>query len=196
VTQPPFNLADLPSHPDVLRFHATRGTSIDAYSGLEQSLCAALALFGEMPPDVAGLIFFRMVNTRSRLSVLEKLALRKYGTKYKKFWASASKRVEELDRTRNWIVHWAVVHEIRDDKVSPCLMQPNFHDADFGGEKVDTHDLEAFIAKANFMNRLINMLISFERVPQLLGAQAQAWQEIFQQACTYPPSCTHPLAQK
>ena len=92
------------------RFWAVRGRAIQAYAKLEQALCLIFATLCDMPPDVAGIIFFRIVNAGTLHSILERLMKKKHGTTYSSFWGSFLDAIRGTSQRRNEIVHW-----MRDD---------------------------------------------------------------------------------
>lgn len=160
MTTTTFDLASLPDHLAGSGFDHLRGLAINAYASLEQSLSRALACFGEMPPDVAGLIFFRMVNTRSRMSVLEKLMRRRYGVTYGPFWNSFVRHIESLDKERNKIVHWHRASIVNSGpQPTFFLVSPNIYELNVGSEQIGVPDMVAFTIKADFFTRLLNMFI-------------------------------------
>lgn len=79
------------------RLALLRGFAINAYAGLEQSLCLALSHVGDMPPATAATIFFKVTNTRSRNEIIITLKKRKYGDRHNFFWNSIFKEVGRLD---------------------------------------------------------------------------------------------------
>ena len=91
-------------------FWAIRGHAIEAYAGVEQSLCALFAHLTGMHNEVAGVIFFRITNPRVLGEILDILMKKKYVDEYSKFWKSVDKIIRKLVETRNRLVHWNVAN--------------------------------------------------------------------------------------
>jgi len=66
-------------------FWAVRAKAIQSYASLEQSLCGLLAALGNIEPEVAGIIFFKISSADSRNKIIEKLFRRKYQGQYNLF---------------------------------------------------------------------------------------------------------------
>ena len=54
-------------------FYILRGKAIQAFAGLEQSLCLLFRYVTDTTPDVAGIIFFKIVNASTLHYILDKL---------------------------------------------------------------------------------------------------------------------------
>ena len=52
---------------------AVRGQAIQAYAGLEQSLCNLFAQVADLRRDIAATIFFKITNQQARNSITERL---------------------------------------------------------------------------------------------------------------------------
>lgn len=174
-----------------------RARAIDAYADIEQSLSRLLATLLQTDPAAAGIIFFRVVNTRARLTILEDLLKRRHAEKYKGFWNSLVKLIHSVDSTRNEVVHWHVVHSIREEHGYGSvfyLATPNFWLHRQTSGKLTANDLSAFTVKALFIRRLLDTWVAWlqDHVPL---EHANAWRDIFQQPVVYPPPSTHPLNQ-
>ena len=70
------------------RLIVQRANAIDAYAGLERSLAIIFSMLLDIDQDLATLVFYRIVNTRSRNAMLQDLITRKYSTTYKRYWES------------------------------------------------------------------------------------------------------------
>src|SRR5437588_2076306 len=116
------------------RLKIARADAIEAYSNLELALCRLLALLLGTKVDLAGIVFFRINNTRARSAALDSLLRHKYGTKYNLYWNSVFKLITQLDNERNQIVHWRTqldLHWGRKKQLSSVtakLMPPNMWD--------------------------------------------------------------------
>ena len=93
---------DAASHP----IWAKCGHAIQAYSELEQSLFILFTQLTFMEPHISGIVFFKIVNSGARNSIIEKLIKQRHGEKYNKFWNSFIDQLRPIDIKRNEIVHW------------------------------------------------------------------------------------------
>lgn len=142
--------------------------------------------------QVAGIIFFRIVNTRSRLAILERLMRLKHGDRYNAFFNATMKRVSALDTTRNSIIHWATMINVETPEVSFSLVPPNFWDHDENTPEVTHADLIEFEIDCDYHARGLNaftMHLSGYELPEPSRG-------IFQQPLPYPPPEDHPLFRK
>ncbi|HMC13564.1 MAG TPA: hypothetical protein VKG67_04395, partial [Gallionellaceae bacterium] len=87
-------------------FWAVRAKAIENYASLEQSQCRLLAALGNIEPEVAGIIFFKISSTDSRNKIIEKLFRRKYQGQYNLFINSLVSQLKPINIKRNEIVHW------------------------------------------------------------------------------------------
>ena len=189
------NLAKVWADPANVAFKVARSDAIQEYANLEQSLCDLLAHAGDMKPIVAGAIFFKMVNARSRMRVLEQLMKLKHKDGYKVFMKSVSKLVHALDQERNTIVHWHMSADVMagDDgqiqRVDITLSPPNFWDTESEAQNIGIGELVQFCAKCQWVSTTINTFVSglSDKHPQ-----HGAWQDRYQQPLTYPPQIAPP----
>jgi hypothetical protein len=161
--------------------------------------------------QAASIIYFGIVNTRSRTTILEKLLQMTHGTKYDVHWhgepgapgkpatSGLFALIRQLDEKRNNIVHWHTVIEtgsrpdgtpINEESLAP----PHFWYRTPEMVPLLTSDLEEFILKAEFVHRSINMFAWFNAQKTPLAPEArQTWPEIFARPAIYPPSNARPL---
>src|SRR4051812_26824585 len=135
---------------------AIRGQAIQAYANLEQSLCSLMAHLSGMDPSVAAIVFFKIVSTGARASILEKLLKKNYGTAYNRYWGSFEGRLREVDVKRNCIVHWNATIVVRDaygDGSSSKLelMPPNMWDVDSNTPSYNADKITEFILECEFL---------------------------------------------
>lgn len=152
--------------PDI-RFQLARMRAIQEYSNLESSLCNIFALVGEMKPDIAGIIFYKITASRSRASILDRLYRKKFATEYRLFWNDLLKVVGVLDSQRNEIVHWSVVNHIGGADLTLgdtnnaiqtlSLMPPNMWDYDSNTPIRTEADLNAYADKCDVYGRALNI---------------------------------------
>lgn len=173
-----------------------RGRAINTYAGLEQFLCNAFIRFGEMEPEVASIIFFKITNARSRNEILDKLKKRAWKDQYNIFWNSLVKEINQIDGKRNEIVHWHTRTNLSGDKdklVSSFGLQPGSLYSESPPKTAE--DLEEFIVRCGRCADALNMFtMALYDLPQILAQPP--WPEIFQLPLTYPIQSGHPLSPR
>lgn len=178
-----------------------RSNAIDAYANLENWLCLLLARLLGVEAKVAGIIFYRIANTRSRLAVLEAILKEMHGHDYSVFWNSLVREMKKIDETRNQIVHWHI-HTItigdyiptEPRKIATMLVPPNIHAMGDNTPMIGETEMNAFIERAEFVGALISYFQAYlgGGIPEpILGS----WRKIFHEPMTYPPPASHPLSQ-
>lgn len=198
--KPPENAAE---------FHLLRGAAINAYANVEGSLSMLLSGLIGAEPDVGAIIFYKITNTSSRNQIIDELLTKRFADRFEHYWYGIPKTphkkglsnlVKELDTERNKIVHWHTVTHVemgtQPHRHTISLTKPNFfqHSAE---NTMGNSDLSAFIKKADFVGRSINMFaLHAIHQPRLdYPSLPDPWPEIFRQPCVYPPSSTHPLLE-
>jgi hypothetical protein len=179
------------------QFMIARANAIELYASIEQSMASMLAQLLKTDAELAGIVFFRIVNARSRNVIFESLFKKRFGQQYGEYWTSLSKIIRTLDDTRNQIIHWHVAHHlsVSADGVPTsafALIPPNFWALTETSPQIRIDDLLNFTAKCDFVYRSINML-GLELMGKLDGGTAETWREIFREPAVYPPPDTHPL---
>lgn len=91
----------------VTAFDAARVEAIEAYASLEASLAALLTNLLGVSAQKAEIIFYRVINARSRCAILADLLKTKHGAAYTPFWRALEGQIKYLDGQRNQIIHWA-----------------------------------------------------------------------------------------
>lgn len=174
---------------------ALRGHSINTYASLEHALSYLMSEFSGLPKDVANLIFFSVVNTQTRLRILNELQTKKYGAKLSSFWASLEKHLIKLTGTRNDIVHWTIVGSYHGNSKQKLVLRPPDYGTPHGKSKeLTSNDLEQFIRKCYFVERHCRWLEIWLRDNDFREKkEGKVWEEIFSRPITYPPNKTHPL---
>lgn len=172
------------------RLIVQRANAIDAYAGLERSLASLFSMLLDIDQDLATLVFYRIVNARSRNAMLQELITRKYGITYKRYWDSMFRFITKLDGKRNEIVHWHI-GGIRE----PSLTHPkHFFWEDQSDDGVTINQIEDFICRAKFANCSI-FVFSLLMSGAVSEADGQtAWRKTFLQPVAYPPPAAHPLS--
>lgn len=191
--------------PNAVDFYVLRSNALEAYGSLEQSLSNLLAQLLRNDIQAAAAIFNRLGNTKSRNLILEDLLRQRHGETYSHFWhgepRTKNKRglmnvIQSLDGTRNEIVHWHVVRAVTENAELLMLMPPSFWVRPSTAQ-ITTADMDAFILKADFAARAINMFNAFVQdvVPIQDEDWRRTWREIFHRPCPYPPADSHPLSR-
>jgi len=169
-----------------------RAKAIQGYATVEQSLCSLFAHLMGAPPDLAGIVFFRIVNSRSRNAILEGLLKRRAPHQYRAYWESLLKEINFTDQQRNEIVHWHTAVNVG-QTVELRLIPPNFWIMTESTPYYTAAKLLEFEAKCDFLSRSMNMFYLLLRIDFPLDSR-KAWHEICLQELTYPPPDTHPLS--
>lgn len=175
-----------------LLFTVGRGTAIQNYAALEHSLCFLMAYLMGTSVQVSSIVFFRIINTRSRTKILSDLVRLKI-PQYQDYWKSMFKLLRSIDETRNKIVHWTAVTKIDPPAIRLSLRPPDFWNGENATE-IGVQELMVFANTCNFIQQSVNVfnLAIFQG-----GVPNQAsWLEVFQQPVVYPPPSHHPLASK
>jgi hypothetical protein len=179
---------------------ANRGRAIQGYAILEQSLCRALAQLGDMKLETALTIFYRITNSRSRTSILERLLHKKHGTRFNLFWDIYFKQLGQIDLTRNEIAHWlSALNAALNDQNIMIVGVTLIHPGSLGEQQPKQHltsnDLIEFSTKCQVLARLCNMFYLVTSNHQLEENTKKTWLEIFQQPLVYPLPADRPLNQ-
>jgi hypothetical protein len=179
-------------------FLLLRANAIQNYAKLEQSLFMLFATLADVQNDIGGIIFFKITNTHTRNSILERLIRKKHGSTYNLFWNSYIKQLHSIDSKRNEIVHWNVATNTHFDgngnyTVTVSLAPPNFWDRDANTPSIAASDLREFIEKCDVFSRLATMFTFMERLP---AEPQKPWLDIFQQPLVYPLPTGHLLTQQ
>lgn len=199
----PTPVVDLGSIQRDTKLMIARIGAIEGYANVEQSLCSLFSSLLGSPIDRAAIVFFRITNTHSRNFIIESLLAKQHGSKYNPYWYGDQKNglinlIRQLDGKRNEIVHWHTqqnIHFAEDSySTSELLVPPNVWAG--SSASISTDDLLEYIAKADFVQRSINMfnLITINLAPQIPVDVRDTWLQIFAQPVTYPPGNTHPLS--
>jgi hypothetical protein len=179
-------------------FNALRGEAIQAYAQLESSLSSMFAYLAGVSGQVAGIIFFKMVNARSRIAVLERLKRLKHADAFNLYFNSIMAEAGRLDGQRNKLIHWhrilsITAHEGGLDTSDTFLTAPNFWDFDESSETMTATDIQEFAQRCDIFGRGLNMLTHHWSHP---GRGDGTYHDIFEQPLRYPIPEDHLLARK
>lgn len=198
---------------DLLTLHFYRGAAINAYAEMEQSLCRILAaLLGNADWQLAAIVFYNIPSGRLRNVIMSELLAKRHGTTYADYWNGIPKTpnkqgllriIQQLDDTRNHIVHWHVATKIGEVKGSRIALSrpatvPLIHDE--STRSITIAELVDFIKKAEFVQRDLNLFAMFaggdpgNDPNDPYAWRVDSWRAIFQQPAFYPPLDSHPLS--
>ena len=176
-------------------FRLARSEAIQAYAYLEQSLCGLFAHLAGVTDQIAGVIFFKMNNARSRVAVLERLKRLKYGSTRSGYFNSITAAVGPLDGVRNQLVHWHERFESRVNFVTGVhsmgsfLDPPAYWDHSDSTPRMEIEEIQEFTSKCYaFGGSAFSLTYDWEG-PLL----PQPWPDIFEQPVAYPLPEDHPL---
>lgn len=169
-----------------------RARAIDAYAGVEHALSNLFSALIDVDQDIGTLVFYRVVNTRSRNEMMQDLITRVHGATYKRYWDSMFRFITKLDTQRNRIVHWHVA-----GIQEPALSHPkHFFFEDGGIPEVRLAEIHDFIERAIFVRKSVSVfwLMDTYAIKNPDGS-LRAWLEIFLRPLTYPIPADHPLSR-
>jgi hypothetical protein len=178
-------------------FWTAQGEAMAAYANLEHSMSMLFSHLSGMPPDIANIVFCRILNSPTTGKILESLLEKKYPDVYSKFWKSLKCYLKELVETRNQIVHWRVTTPAN-DFTGIKLLPPDYWTS-ITNKSVGSDQIKKFIEECNFFSQLTafffnHLQISAPSDGAPLRANWQTWRDIFRIAATYPPPTDHPLS--
>jgi hypothetical protein len=175
-------------------FRIARADAIQAYSFFEAALCALFSHLAGVTNQIGGIIFFKMVNARSRIATLERLKRLKYGNARNLYFNSIMAATTPLDGERNKIVHW---HEVIDSSgyfgtpsVRVLLHAPNFWDSSPDSPVLDTAAMLKFAETCSTFSHATRALTA-----DWSGRPWLSSPDIFEQRVTHPFPEDHPLAR-
>jgi hypothetical protein len=195
-----------PSEVRANEFKILRAQAIENYAAIEQALASLFTNLLGTSRDKGGVVFFRITNASSRNKIISALLKKAQGDKYNAVWHGENGvpglivLIRQLDQARNELVHWHMVHKVyaKDDGAvtrEPVLRPPNFWDRNPDTPEIDEPILSAFVAKADFVSRALNMLNALIEDTGFLTNVEIPWPQIFCQPIVYPPPDTHPLSR-
>jgi hypothetical protein len=83
-----------------------RAAAIEAYAQLEQSMCMLFSQLLRTSIDLAAVVFYTIVSTHQRNTVLEGLFKKTGSAAYSDYFKNWLKEVRSIDQRRHEIVHW------------------------------------------------------------------------------------------
>lgn len=165
-----------------------RAEAIQGYANLEQNLCELFSYVSDTNPVVAGTIFFRLTNTRSRLAIINSLIRLKHQNTYNLFWNSVDKMLKDLDSDRNSIVHWHMAVNMATDSKAVHVAEfilgpPNFWARDENTPQFNITDITEFTMKCGFVSDALRNFVNHLNHRTPVGRPLP---DIFHQALAYP----------
>ncbi|WP_175684220.1 hypothetical protein [Burkholderia cenocepacia] len=139
-------------------FDLERGRAIDAFANIESQLCWVMADAGKIDHQIAATIFYSNISMSPRVEIVTAILEATYGDQFKKFWDSARKIIESLNRQRNKIVHWHdyPVYEGPELKyVAEVLIHPVIDNRNEKFSQLAIDDLRQFTQKAKYTSKVL-----------------------------------------
>lgn len=172
-----------------LEFSSARAGAIEAYAMLEKWLSSLFAHLLKTSPSLGGIVYFRIINTRSRNRILEDLLKRRYKKACGLYWNSLLKLIGILDQRRNEIVHWHMnyTHEEGshpDDGMHFSLV-PATGWATNSDASISTDEFIQFIEKCIFTYTEVQEFLNY--LHEIDGEKLDPSHDKFQRALIYPP---------
>jgi hypothetical protein len=190
------------SNEERYEFALKRSEALNVYTRVEASLCLLFETVATLDRETAELIFYKIVNTSSRLQILDALLKKNIDSSYEAYWEgipnTPNRRglvhlLRDIDAFRNKIAHWVLAATISAEGARLGLVRPNIW-ADESSEQITTEDIVSFIEKADWVSRSVNtMAVYLKNTAGQDQDWRRTWHGIFQQPCTYPPTTDHPL---
>jgi hypothetical protein len=186
------------------RFWAARAIAIQSYASLEQALGELFAGLGEIRPEIAGVIFFKITSAQVRDAIIDKLFQLKFASGFNLFRNSLIKALRPLSNERNEIVHWNVINSItrHDDgrMTGTLLLEPPALWRERPSVKTwSIESLRSYKVKCDFFKTIVGMFTTIVVHRREFHGRSEswhnAWRDIFQVAITYPPPADHPSFQ-
>ena len=177
------------SHGDML---VARGVAINQYAQLEQSLASLFSTLLQSDYAASSLIFYRIVNTRSRLEIMKGLQKLRYGEEYGIFLSSIWKHVVGLDNERNQIIHWHNVTAISSQDNVPVELRPPAFFSTKSDARMTVLELQQFASRCDYVSRGINCFILARQYPYV----ADDVKGMVEVALTWPPPDGHFLMRQ
>jgi len=168
------------------KFSIARAEALLGYTYIERALSLLFASILGTRARYATLIISKILNTRARNELVQKIADDVTQKKFRTFTNSLFREISDLDGKRNMLVHWLI--EVREDGVS-VLRHPD----PFGGSNVEMTERQLWelASKASFLVSVINMFREYITKPE----KGDALRNIFLQPLSCPPEPHHPLYQ-
>jgi hypothetical protein len=166
------------------QFYIARAEALNSYNLLEQGLAIIFAQLLSEHKNFGTLIISKMVNTRARNEVVQKVIDYKTGKRFRPFTNSFFVLVGETDLKRHQVVHW----HLGDDGDGVFYLRPTDLLSE-SQERLTEDDLDELTGKCIFLASAINQFS--HHIPD--WSRSPAWHERFLQPLKYPPEPDDPL---
>jgi len=185
------NMADLMLWAEFDPIWANRGKAIEGYAEYENALCGLFAVLSDMTTSTATVVFYKIINTSARLSILKKLLHKKFATKFNAFWTPLSKEAQNLDLKRNEIAHWVAAINTNftpDNKIlmGITLIPPAHLGAKQSPEHLTSSDLVDYRKKCDDISGTINAFSTRLAPPKEGEEKDEPSPDRYQQPFVYP----------
>lgn len=166
------------SKSEIQSFHIARAEALDAYNLLEQGLGITLAQLLSEHPKFGSLVMSKMINTRARNEVVQKVIDHKSGKAFRPFTNSLFAEIATVDLKRNQLVHW---HQnlLGDDGL---YLRPTDFMSD-SADKMTKEDMIEMGKKCAFLSRALLLLRAHMRDT----SRYPTLRERFAEPLRYPP---------
>lgn len=167
---------------EVAAFDAARLRAIDQYALLEARLAWLLSIVLGVDIGKANVVFYRVVNARSRMGIISDLLAKSPFAETKPYWRSVEKAVIRIDGLRNRIIHYVSVydHGTTGGTTPGTPKRTLLPGADFSTEsQLTLEDLQSFKADVQTLATEIMYYAIFLRGDEKGSDHAPALLEIF-----------------
>lgn len=174
-------------------FQIARALAIDAYTDVEESLRKLFTHLLQADDAAAAIVFYK-IGSGQRKRAFEELWSLRYLKRFQAYLKTLYKELEELDKSRNFLVHAHIVNVQDGDRFRIELKKPAFW-ATWAEHNMRIGDLKHFLIRCRFFSRSLNMLVLFLEQDKLKQPieRHEDWREIFGEKFSFPPDKGHPL---
>lgn len=160
------------------RFYVARAEALNWYASVEQGLAFMFATALATNPRYATLIISKMINTRARNEVVQRIVDWHTGKRFRAFTNSLFTIIGNADTQRNQLVHWRV--KARDKGGFALIPADILSDSD---DAMDESEIGALSHKCFFLAAVTGAMSRHMKD----WASDPALHERFQQPLHYPP---------
>ncbi|MEJ7776855.1 MAG: hypothetical protein WKF52_05620 [Sphingomicrobium sp.] len=164
-------------------FNTARAEALNAYALLEKGLALLFATALSTDPRYATLTISKIINTRARNEVVQRVVNMSTVNAFKAFTNSLFVLIGQCDSERNKLVHWYVEEKHGQIALRPTDLLTKSDD------RMTADDINALWAKCLFLCQLVSKFDAH----QSNWAHDPALHERFLQPLRYPPEPDDPL---
>jgi hypothetical protein len=165
-------------------FYIARAETLNSYALLEQALALLFATTLRTEPSYASLIISKIINTRARNEVVQRIVDHATELRFRPFTNSLFVCIATVDSLRNQLVHWHVEEKDGQFSLKPADILSQSQ-ARMSEEEIDELGTKCLFLAA--VTRSFSILLSDGR------EHFPASRERFQQPLVYPPGRDDPL---